>query len=192
MYLEGSDQHRGWFHTALLTSVATRRVAPYGSVLTHGFTLDGKGRKMSKSLGNVIVPQEITKKFGAEILRLWVSAEDYREDVRISEEILSRLVEAYRRWRNTARYLISNLYDFDPAKDSVPLENLDELDRWILQRTEGILARCVDAYGKYEFHVVYHTLNNFCSVDLSALYLDIVKDRLYCEGTNPHDGLQPH
>jgi len=184
LYLEGSDQHRGWFHTALLTSVATRRVAPYGSVLTHGFTLDGKGRKMSKSLGNVIVPQEITKKFGAEILRLWVSAEDYREDVRISEEILSRLVEAYRRWRNTARYLISNLYDFDPAKDSVPLENLDELDRWILQRTEGILARCVDAYGKYEFHVVYHTLNNFCSVDLSALYLDIVKDRLYCEGTN--------
>jgi isoleucyl-tRNA synthetase len=184
LYLEGSDQHRGWFHTALLTSLATRGRAPYESVLTHGFTLDGKGRKMSKSLGNVIAPQEIIKKFGAEILRLWVSAEDYREDVRISEEILSRLVEAYRRLRNTARFLISNLYDFDPTRDSVSLENLDELDRWILHRTQAVLARCRDAYDKYEFHVVYHTLNNFCSVDLSALYLDIVKDRLYCEGTS--------
>ncbi len=183
LYLEGSDQHRGWFHTALLTSVATRGRAPYESVLTHGFTLDGKGRKMSKSLGNVIAPHEILKKFGAEIVRLWVSAEDYREDVRISDEILNRLVEAYRRLRNTARFLISNLYDFEPGKDSVPLRDLEELDRWILHRTESVLSRCRDAYDKYEFHVVYHTLNNFCSVDLSALYLDIVKDRLYCEGT---------
>jgi isoleucyl-tRNA synthetase len=182
LYLEGSDQHRGWFHTALLTSVATRGRAPYESVLTHGFTLDGKGRKMSKSLGNVIAPQEIMKKFGAEILRLWVSAEDYREDVRISDEILNRLVEAYRRLRNTARFLISNLYDFDPDKDTVEQEDLDELDRWILHRTQNVLARCREAYERYEFHVVYHTLNNFCSVDLSALYLDIVKDRLYCEG----------
>jgi isoleucyl-tRNA synthetase len=145
--------------------------------------LDGKGRKMSKSLGNVIVPQEILKKFGAEILRLWVSAEDYREDVRISDEILNRLVEAYRRLRNTARFLISNLYDFEPDKDSVQLQDLHELDRWILHRTESVLCRCREAYDKYEFHAVYHTLNNFCSVDLSALYLDIVKDRLYCEGT---------
>jgi isoleucyl-tRNA synthetase len=183
LYLEGSDQHRGWFHTSLLTSVATRGRAPYASVLTHGFTLDGKGRKMSKSLGNVIAPQEITKKFGAEILRLWVSAEDYREDVRISDEILNRLVEAYRRLRNTARFLISNLYDFDPARDSVVAEELEELDRWILHRTQALLARCREAYDRYEFHVVYHTLNNFCSVDLSAQYLDIVKDRLYCEGT---------
>jgi isoleucyl-tRNA synthetase len=181
MYLEGSDQHRGWFHTALLTSVATRGRAPYESVLTHGFTLDGRGRKMSKSLGNTIAPQDIIKKHGAEILRLWVSAEDYREDVRISDEIINRLVEAYRRWRNTARFLISNLYDFDPATDTVAREDLDELDRWILHRTQVVLSRCREAYENYEFHVVFHTLNNFCAVDLSALYLDIVKDRLYCE-----------
>ena len=184
LYLEGSDQHRGWFHTALLTSVATRGRAPYRSVLTHGFTLDGKGRKMSKSLGNVIAPQEIAKKFGAEILRLWVSAEDYREDVRISDEILSRLVEAYRKLRNTARFLISNLYDFDPNKEMVAPERLAELDRWILHRTQLLLGRCREAYEKFELHAVYHALNNFCSVDLSALYLDIVKDRLYCEGAS--------
>jgi isoleucyl-tRNA synthetase len=183
LYLEGSDQHRGWFHTALLTSLATRGRAPYASVLTHGFTLDGKGRKMSKSLGNVIAPQEISKKFGAEILRLWTSAEDYREDVRISDEILNRMVEAYRRVRNTARFLISNLYDFDPARDRVGRADFDELDLWILGRTENLLTRCREAYDKCEFHVVYHSLNNFCSVDLSAQYLDIVKDRLYCEGT---------
>ncbi|MGH7875278.1 MAG: isoleucine--tRNA ligase [Candidatus Binatia bacterium] len=184
LYLEGSDQHRGWFHTSLLTSLATRGRAPYESVLTHGFTLDGRGRKMSKSLGNVIAPQEISKKFGAEILRLWVAAEDYREDVRISDEILNRLVEAYRRLRNTARFLISNLYDFNPGKDALPLAELDEMDRWILQSTQGVLSRCREAYDNYEFHAVFYTLNNFCSVDLSAQYLDIVKDRLYCEGTN--------
>jgi isoleucyl-tRNA synthetase len=182
LYLEGSDQHRGWFHTALLTSIATRNRAPYESVLTHGFTLDGKGRKMSKSLGNVIAPQEITKRSGAEILRLWVAAEDYREDVRISDEILNRLVEAYRRLRNTARFLISNLYDFDPEHDFVSSPDLDELDRWILHRTETLLSRCREAYEKYEFHTVFHALNNYCSVDLSAQYLDIVKDRLYCAG----------
>ena len=183
LYLEGSDQHRGWFHTALLTSLATRGRAPYDAVLTHGFTLDGKGRKMSKSLGNVIAPQEIMKKSGAEILRLWVAAEDFREDVRISDEILNRLVEAYRRLRNTARFLISNLYDFDPAKDVVSPAELDEMDRWILQRAQSLLGRCREAYDNYEFHSVYHSLNNFCAVDLSAQYLDIVKDRLYCEGT---------
>ena len=183
LYLEGSDQHRGWFHTALLTSLANRGRAPYEGVLTHGFTLDGKGRKMSKSFGNVVAPQEIMKKSGAEILRLWVAAEDFREDVRISDEILSRMIEAYRRLRNTARFLISNLYDFDPARDAVQTAKLDEMDRWILQRTQAVLSRCRDAYENYEFHVVYHTLNNFCSVDLSAQYLDIVKDRLYCEGT---------
>ena len=184
LYLEGSDQHRGWFHTALLTSLATRDRAPYLSVLTHGFTLDGKGRKMSKSLGNTIAPQDIAKKFGAEILRLWVSAEDYREDVRISDEILNRLVEAYRRVRNTARFLISNLYDFDLSKDRVAPEQFEDLDRWILQRTENLLSRCREAYENCEFHVVYHSVNNYCAVDLSAQYLDIVKDRLYCEGTN--------
>ncbi|HEX9445925.1 MAG TPA: isoleucine--tRNA ligase [Candidatus Binatia bacterium] len=181
LYLEGSDQHRGWFHTSLLTSVETRDRAPYKSVLTHGFTLDGKGRKMSKSLGNVTAPQEIMKKHGAEIVRLWAAAEDYREDVRISDEILNRLVEAYRKLRNTSRFLIGNLYDFDPAKDALAPGELDELDRWILGRTGALLARCRQAYEEFEFHAVYHALNNFCSVDLSALYLDIVKDRLYCE-----------
>ncbi|HEX9880007.1 MAG TPA: isoleucine--tRNA ligase, partial [Candidatus Binatia bacterium] len=180
LYLEGSDQHRGWFHTSLLTSVGTRGRAPYGSVLTHGFTLDGSGRKMSKSLGNVIAPQEIIKNFGAEILRLWTAAEDYRDDVRISKEILTRLVEAYRKLRNTARFLLGNLYDFDPEKDAVPFKDLEELDRWALHRTQGLLARCRDAYENFEFHIVYHSLNNFCSVDLSSLYLDIAKDRLYC------------
>jgi isoleucyl-tRNA synthetase len=164
--------------------LATRGNAPYESVLTHGFTLDGKGRKMSKSFGNVIAPQEILKKSGAEILRLWVAAEDFREDVRISDEILNRLIEAYRRLRNTARFLISNLYDFEPEKNSIPLTDLDEMDRWILQRTQTVLGRCRQAYEDCEFHAVYHTLNNFCSVELSAQYLDIVKDRLYCEGAN--------
>jgi isoleucyl-tRNA synthetase len=186
LYLEGSDQHRGWFHTALLTSVATRARPSYRSVLTHGFTLDGKGRKMSKSLGNVIAPQEITKKYGAEILRLWTAAEDYREDVRISDEIINRLVEAYRKLRNTARFLISNLYDFDPGRDAVT-QGLPELDRWILHRTQNLLARCRDAYENFEFHIVYHALNNFCSVDLSAQYLDIVKDRLYCEAAQSRE-----
>ncbi len=183
LYLEGSDQHRGWFHTALLTAIGTHARAPYRSVLTHGFTLDGGGRKMSKSLGNVVAPQEIIKTFGAEILRLWVSAEDYRDDVRISKEILNRLAEAYRKLRNTARFLLGNLYDFNPETDAVEPEALPELDRWILQRTQGLLGRCREAYERFEFHIVYHALNNFCSVDLSALYLDIVKDRLYCCGT---------
>ncbi len=184
LYLEGSDQHRGWFHTSLLTSMATRGRAPYKSVLTHGFTLDGKGRKMSKSLGNVIAPQTIMKKYGAEILRLWVAAEDYRDDVRMSEEIVKRMTEAYRRLRNTARFLISNLYDFNLEKDTVKNDDLDELDRWILYRTQNLLDRCRKAYENFELHIVYHALNNFCSVDLSAHYLDIVKDRLYCEGGN--------
>ena len=184
LYLEGSDQHRGWFHTSLLTSVGTRARAPYRSVLTHGFTLDGGGRKMSKSLGNVVAPQDIIKTFGAEILRLWVSAEDYRDDVRISKEILARLAEAYRKLRNTARFLLGNLHDFNPENDAVEPETLAELDRWILHRTQGLLGRCLEAYQKFEFHIVYHALNNFCSVDLSALYLDIAKDRLYCSGTN--------
>jgi len=187
LYLEGSDQHRGWFHTSLLTGIGTRARAPYRSVLTHGFTLDGGGRKMSKSLGNVVAPQEIIKTFGAEILRLWVSAEDYRDDVRISKEILARLAEAYRKLRNTARFLLGNLHDFNPENDAVAPETLAELDRWILHRTQGLLGRCLEAYQKFEFHIVYHALNNFCSVDLSALYLDIAKDRLYCSGTNSRE-----
>ena len=179
MYLEGSDQHRGWFHSSLLASVGTRGQAPYHSVLTHGFVVDEKGRKMSKSLGNVILPDEVIKRYGAEILRLWVAAEDYRDDIRISEEILSRLSDAYRRIRNTCRFLLGNLYDFDPRKDRVPDSQLHDLDRWILLRLQKLTARLREAYTNFEFHMVYHGIQNFCTVDLSALYLDILKDRLY-------------
>jgi isoleucyl-tRNA synthetase len=181
MYLEGSDQHRGWFHSALLTRVAVAERAPYDVVLTHGFTLDGQGRKMSKSLMNSVAPEQMIKKHGADLVRLWVAAEDYREDVRISDEIFTTLAEAYRRIRNTVRFLLSNLYDFDPARDAVPYGALPELERWALHRTQLLATRVREAYESYEFHVIYHALNNFCAVDLSALYLDVRKDRLYCE-----------
>src|SRR5438094_3560211 len=181
LYLEGSDQHRGWFHSALLTGVAVASRAPYDIVITHGFFVDGGGRKMSKSLGNVIAPEEILKRHGAELLRLWVAATDYREEMRISEEILNGFVEAYRRVRNTARFLLGNLYDFDPARDAVAVERLPELERWALHQTHALAARCLAGYEDFEFHLVFHALNNFCSVDLSAFYLDVRKDRLYCE-----------
>ncbi len=184
MYLEGSDQHRGWFQSSLLTSVATRGSAPYRSVLTHGFVVDGKGKKMSKSVGNVIPPEKLIKRFGAEILRLWVSAEDYRDDIKISDEILQRLTEAYRKIRNTIRYLLSNLNDFDPEKNSVPLNELESLDRWALDRVSKAMERVRKGYEEYKFHVVFHQIHQLCTVDLSALYLDIVKDRLYCELTD--------
>jgi isoleucyl-tRNA synthetase len=180
LYLEGSDQHRGWFHSALLASVTTRERAPYKAVLTHGFVLDGDGRKMSKSLGNVVAPQKIVQQYGADILRLWVAAEDYRDDVRISDEIMKRLADSYRRIRNTARNLLANLYDYDPDRHTVDPGDLEELDRWALTRLASLVRRCREAYEAYEFHVVYHALNNFCSVDMSALYFDIVKDRVYC------------
>ena len=179
MYLEGSDQHRGWFHSSLLASAGTRGQAPYLSVLTHGFVVDGEGRKMSKSLGNVIAPDEVIKRYGAEVLRLWVAAEDYRDDIRISEEILSRLSDAYRRIRNTCRFLLGNLYDFDPKKDSVSDDQLQDIDRWILLRLQKLTTRLKEAYASFEFHMVFHGLHNFCTVDLSSLYLDILKDRLY-------------
>ena len=179
MYLEGSDQHRGWFHSSLLASVGTRGRAPFLSVLTHGFVVDGAGRKMSKSFGNVIAPDEVINRYGAEILRLWVAAEDYRDDIRISEEILTRLSEAYRRIRNTCRFLLGNLYDFDPQKDMIPDAQLLELDRWILLRLQKLISRLREAYANFEFHLVFHSLHNFCTVDLSSLYLDILKDRLY-------------
>ncbi len=179
LYLEGSDQHRGWFHSSLLTSIGTRGVAPYRAVLTHGFVVDGAGRKMSKTTGNVIAPQEIIDRYGAEVLRLWVAAEDYREDIRVSEEILKRLSEAYRRIRNTFRYILGNLYDFDPKKDIVGYSELGELDRLVLHKLTKLTGRVLDAYEKFEFHTIYHTVHNFCTVDLSAFYLDIIKDRLY-------------
>ncbi|HEY8368491.1 MAG TPA: isoleucine--tRNA ligase [Thermodesulfobacteriota bacterium] len=179
MYLEGSDQHRGWFHSSLLESVGTRGRAPFRAVLTHGFVVDGQGKKMSKSVGNVIAPDYVIKKYGAEILRLWVSAEDYTDDVRISDEILTRLADAYRRIRNTCRFLLGNLHDFDPERDRVRYEDLFEIDRWALHKLAKVTRRVREAYDAYQFHVVYHTLHNFCAVELSAIYLDVLKDRLY-------------
>ncbi|MCS6294138.1 MAG: isoleucine--tRNA ligase, partial [Nitrospira sp.] len=179
LYLEGSDQHRGWFHSALLAGVTTDRRAPYKAVLTHGFVLDGQGKKMSKSAGNVVAPQDVIKQSGAEILRLWVSAQDYRDDLRISPEILTHLIEAYRKIRNTCRFLLSNLYDFDPEKDRIPYEQLPELDRLALHRLSELIPRVRKSYDDFEFHTIFHALNNFCSVDLSSVYLDILKDRLY-------------
>ncbi|MBI5048648.1 MAG: isoleucine--tRNA ligase [Deltaproteobacteria bacterium] len=184
LYLEGSDQHRGWFHSSIFASVGTRGFAPYKAVLTHGFVVDGSGRKMSKSLGNVIAPQEVINKHGAEVLRLWVAGEDYREDIRISEEILKRLSEAYRRIRNTFRYILGNLYDFDPEKDAVPYSDLTELDRLTLNRLAKLTERVLKAYETFEFHIIYHSVHNFCNVDLSAFYLDILKDRLYTSKVN--------
>jgi isoleucyl-tRNA synthetase len=180
MYLEGSDQHRGWFHSALLASVATRDRAPYAAVLTHGFVLDGKGRKMSKSLGNVVAPQDVLKQFGADILRLWVAAEDFRDDVPMSKEILTQIAESYRRIRNTSRNLLGNLADFDPAVHAVPVAAMTDLDRWALARLAAFVDKCRKGYEDYEFRTVFSALVNFCSVDLSALYFDILKDRLYC------------
>jgi len=179
LYLEGSDQHRGWFHSSLLCSVGTRGQAPYKGVLTHGFVVDGTGKAMHKSAGNVVSPEELIKKHGAEIIRLWVSAEDYRDNIRLSSEILERLTDAYRRIRNTCRYLLGNLFDFDPSTDCVAYEEMEELDQWALHRLQETSRRLLGAYDDYEFHMVYHGLHNFCVLDLSAFYLDILKDRLY-------------
>ena len=179
MYIEGSDQHRGWFHSSLLESMATRGQPPYRTVLTHGFFVDGEGRKMSKSLGNVIALDDLLPKYGAEILRLWVAAEDYTEDIRVSWEILDRLADAYRRIRNTFRFLLGNLADFDGRRDRQPYLALEEEDRFILDRLARLVDRVTRAYEEYQFHTAFHAVHNFCAVDLSALYLDVVKDRLY-------------
>jgi isoleucyl-tRNA synthetase len=186
LYLEGSDQHRGWFHSALLTAVGVRGQAPYRAVLTHGFVVDADGKKMSKSLGNVIAPGQVIAKYGAEILRLWVAASDYREDIRISDGILAQLSDAYRRIRNTCRFLLGNLSDFDPVVDSVPYAQLGEFDRLALHRLGRLIQGARRAYAHYEFHTVYHSLHTHCSLDLSALYLDVLKDRLYASAkTDP-------
>lgn len=179
LYLEGSDQHRGWFHSALLAGVVTDRRAPYKTVVTHGFVVDDQGKKMSKSAWNGVAPHEIIKQHGAEILRLWVAAQNYQDDVRISPTIMAHLIEAYRKVRNTCRFLLSNLYDFDPSQHRVPFERLPELDRWALMRLGELIPRVRKGYDEFEFHTIFHALNNFCSVDLSAVYLDILKDRLY-------------
>ncbi len=179
LYLEGSDQHRGWFHSSLLTAVGFKGSAPYKTVLTHGFVVDGNGKKMSKSIGNVIAPKKVIDRYGAEILRLWVAASDYKDDIRISESILKQLSDAYRRIRNTCRFILGNLYDFDPAKHSVPYGEMPDIDQFALHKLEELITRNVAAYESYDFHVVYHSLYNYCTLDLSAFYLDILKDRLY-------------
>ncbi len=179
LYLEGSDQHRGWFQTSLLNGVATRGSAPYRSVLTHGFIVDGDGRKMSKSLGNTVSPQEVIEKYGADILRLWVASTDYRNDIRISQSIIDNLVEMYRRVRNTYRYLLSNVYDFNPSTDAVKPEEMDEMDRWIMSRLQGLISRVTQGFESYEFHIPTFVVYQFCVNELSAFYLDVSKDRLY-------------
>ncbi|MEC7640825.1 MAG: isoleucine--tRNA ligase [Nitrospinota bacterium] len=187
LYLEGSDQHRGWFHSSLLESMGTRGKAPYKTVLTHGYVVDGKGKKMSKSTGNVIAPQKIIDQNGAEILRLWVASENYREDIRVSNEILRRLTDAYRKIRNTFRFLLGNLRDFNPVKDKVTDDQLLEIDHYILHRFNEVTKKILNAFENYEFHVFYHSFYNFCSVDLSAFYLDIIKDRIYTYPRNSTD-----
>ncbi|RTZ93007.1 MAG: isoleucine--tRNA ligase [Deltaproteobacteria bacterium] len=179
LYLEGSDQHRGWFHSSLLESVGTRDTAPYKSVLTHGFVVDGEGKKMSKSLGNIVAPEEVIKKYGAEIIRLWVAAEDYRNDIKISQDILKQLTDGYRRIRNTFRFMLGNLYDFTFDEKALNLDEMEEIDRYILHRLAYISRRVLKAYETYDFHIIYHTVHTFCAVDLSAFYLDVLKDRLY-------------
>ena len=179
MYLEGSDQHRGWFHSSLLTSSMLNGVPPYKALLTHGFTVDGQGRKMSKSLGNGVEPQEVSDRLGAEILRLWVGSTDYSGEMSISEEILKRVVEAYRRIRNTLRFLLANVADFDPARDAVPLDRMFEIDRYALAMTAALQASIEADYQRFEFHPAVARLQTFCSEDLGAFYLDILKDRLY-------------
>ncbi|HEY8347916.1 MAG TPA: isoleucine--tRNA ligase [Symbiobacteriaceae bacterium] len=180
LYLEGSDQHRGWFKSSLLTSVVARNGRPpYKAVLTHGYTVDEKGRKMSKSLGNGVDPMEVCQQYGADILRLWVASSDYRGDVSASPNIMRQVAESYRKIRNTIRYLLGNLYDFNPETDKVSRDQMLEIDRWAMHRLQEVVGRVTEAYNNYEFHVVYHTLNNYCNVDLSAIYLDVLKDRLY-------------
>lgn len=181
LYLEGSDQHRGWFNSSLNIGVACKGRAPYKAVLTHGFLVDEKGRKMSKSLGNTLDPLEIINKMGADVLRLWVSSADYRSDLAISNGILKQVSETYRKIRNTARFLLSNLNDFDPAKDALPYEKLREVDRWQLHRLQKLIGQVRAAYDAYEFHGVYHAIHHFCVVEMSNLYLDITKDTLYSE-----------
>lgn len=184
LYLEGADQYRGWFQSSLLTAVAWRNAAPYREICTHGWVVDGEGKKMSKSLGNGMLPEDITDEYGADILRLWVASSDYHSDIRISKDILKQLSEVYRKIRNTARYILGNLYDFDPNTDMVPDDKLFDIDRWALAKLSDLAARVRESYGTYEFYIIYHAIHNFCTVDMSNFYLDVLKDRLYVEAAD--------
>ena len=182
VYLEGGDQYRGWFQSSMLTSIAAKGTAPYKQIITHGWTVDGEGKAMHKSLGNAIAPEEIIKDYGADMLRLWVASADYTQDMRISKEIMKQLSDAYLKIRNTARYMLGNLTGFDPDADRVPHSRLVDLDRWALSRFNDLARTVRDYYNKYEFHGVYRSIYNFCVVDMSNFYFDIIKDRLYCAG----------
>ena len=184
VYLEGPDQYRGWFHSSLLIAVGIRDKAPYRCVVTHGWTLDEQGRPMSKSLGNVVLPTQICDKWGADLLRLWVASQEYQADVKMSERVMTQLSEAYRKIRNTFRFALGNLSDFDPSRDALANEQLDEMDRWMLERTADLVKRCREWYAAYEFHRVYHAIHDYCVVDLSAFYYDVLKDRLYTKSHN--------
>jgi isoleucyl-tRNA synthetase len=184
LYLEGSDQYRGWFNSSLITATAVRGQAPYRGILSHGFTLDGEGRKMSKSLGNTVDPLKVCGQLGADILRLWVASADYQADQRISDSILGQIAEVYRKIRNTLRFLLGNLYDYNPATDRVSFSDMNELDRYAMIRLNRMTERVLKAYDEYDFHVVYQTVHHFCAVEMSAFYLDIVKDRLYVSAPN--------
>lgn len=181
LYLEGADQYRGWFQSSLLTSVATKGVSPYKTVVTHGWVVDGEGKKMSKSLGNTIIPDDIVKQFGADILRLWVASSDYHADIRVSKDILKQMSEVYRKIRNTARFILGCIPDFDPDKDSVSDDCLSDIDKYALMKLQNLVNVCRNAYDKFEYHIVYHAIHNFCVVDMSNFYLDVIKDRLYVE-----------
>jgi isoleucyl-tRNA synthetase len=184
LYLEGSDQHRGWFHSSLLTSVAMHGRAPYRGVLTHGFTVDENGRKMSKSLGNILSPQKLTSTLGADVIRLWVAATDYANEMSVSEEIFKRIGDSYRRMRNTLRFLLGNLHGFDPKEHAVAFDDLVAIDQWVITKTFALQNDVVTAYRNYEFHKIYQEIHNFCVVELGGFYLDIIKDRLYTTGAN--------
>jgi isoleucyl-tRNA synthetase len=186
IYLEGSDQHRGWFHSSLLTAVAMQGRAPYDEVLTHGFTVDAQGRKMSKSLGNGIEPQDVMKTYGADILRLWIAAADYRNEMALSDEILKRVADAYRRIRNTARFLLGNLQGFEPAEHLLSVKNLLPLDQWAVQQAYDVQEAVVAAYTKYDFPQIVQRIQNFCTNEMGGLYLDMTKDRLYTMQVNSH------
>lgn len=181
LYLEGNDQYRGWFQSSLLTSVASRNTAPYKKVITHGMVVDGEGRKMSKSLGNGIEPLDVVKEYGSDVLRLWVSSVDYTSDARISKDIMKQLSEIYRKIRNTARILLGNLNDFEPSKDMLDYSELQEIDKWAMGRLNELVKRTIESYERYQYHHIYHDIHNFCTIDMSKLYIDITKDRVYVE-----------